>query len=173
MTLCNEADVKLSDRVVNGDHMVDVGGAKMTLNELMDKHKAVCDELEGMKKANAEKEATENAEDKDEDDDKKENEDDVENAEDKDDVENAEDDEKAKITEDKEKEVKAEKAKNGDKKAGKKTNAPTADELETRRKAKEKADRLRNADKRQAEAVATVETGEDKVARGKSRYGSN
>ncbi len=168
MQLCNEADEKKA----NGDHMVDVGGTKMTLNELMDKHKAVCDELEGMKteKANAAAEAdkaTENAED--EDDDKKENDDDMENAE---------DDEKAKITEDKEKEVEKEKAKNGDKKADKKANAATkqaADDLEARRKvaAKEKADRLRNADKRQSEAVASVETGEDKVARGKSRYGSN
>ncbi len=179
MTLCNEADEK--DKKANGDHMVDVGGTKMTLNELMDKHKAVCDELEGMKAEKA------NAAAEDDEDDKKENDDDdMENADDDgdeddkkengddDDMENADDDEKAKVTEDKEKEVVAAKAKNGDKKpAPKAKNAPTADELEARRKAKEKADRLRNADKRQATAVALVETGEDKIARGKSRYGSN
>lgn len=57
MQLVNEADEaderKKLPQVANSEHLVDVGGSKMTLNELLDKHKAVCDELEGMKKKHA------------------------------------------------------------------------------------------------------------------------
>jgi hypothetical protein len=48
----------------------------------------------------------------------------------------------------------------------------SADELEAKRKAKEKADRLRNARDRQPEEISRIDFSEDQVSRGKTRYGS-
>lgn len=139
-------------------------GSYCNVSELVDKHKAMSEELEAKKKDAMESDTglEEEAESVEvEGDDKS-----VDNAEGKDmphgdsmsDVEGGEskkneddEDDKAKLKAvEKDKEVEAEKKKN----------------------AKEKADRLRNAHLRADEPVARVDLPEDQVARGKARYGS-
>lgn len=154
--LAKEADERYSNSpmAAHPEHLVDMGdGAKMTVNDLLAKHKALCDELGAMKKKNEE--------DADKDDDSMENEegeddDSMENEEDKDDdsMEN-EDDEAAKkkalkLAEHEDKEIKEAKKKN----------------------AKEKADRLRNAHLHASNETARIDLPEDRVARGRTRYGS-
>ena len=127
-------------KVAEGHHLVDCNGKTMTVNEMVEKHKAVCDELEEMKKPKEE----ENAED-----------DDMEHAKEKPDMSaDDKDDDKAelKLREEEDKEVKDAKKKND----------------------KEKADRLRNANKfeNHGEEVPFLMS-EDAVARGKAMFGSN
>lgn len=138
----------------NGDHLVKVGENEMSVNELVKKHMAMNDELEGMKKSSMEKEhdleETEESVDV-EGDDKAKNDD----AEDTDPAMENMDDKDAT-----DKKLEVEKKKNeADKKAA----------------AKKKADALKNAHLKAVdeEEVATVEFSTDQVARGKSRYGSN
>lgn len=147
-------------RKANGDHLVEYNGTSMTLNELMAKHKAVCDELEGMKKANAEKDDEEKKENDDmEGDDSMDNEDDEDMDEDDKKKKENEDDADADAAK---KAEKAEKAKN-------ELEAAAAKKAE----AKAKAARLRNAGPtNEPEETATVEFSEDRVARGKAKYGS-
>ncbi len=158
--LANEGKTK----VANGDHLVKVGDSEMTLNELLEKHKSMSDELCSMKeaKANADKEVEEalDAPGGDVDHVK-------ENAEDEDEaMENADDDE-----DEDDKKKKANKKKNEDKKKNEADDAAAA----AKKKAdKEKADRVRNA-KLDAENMATapvVQLQGDRIALGRSRYGS-
>lgn len=144
--LINQADeielTKDEPKIANGDHLVDVGGSKMTLNELVEKYDAVCKEVDNMKKAN------EVVEDMVEEDEKEENEEDeVEEV-----VENKEDVDKL---------VEEEKRSNS-----------AADE-EAKRLAKEKADKVRNAN-RSADFVqhVVVDFPGDGLTRGKQRYGA-
>lgn len=170
--LVKEADERYSNSpmAAHPEHLVDMGeGSKMTVNDLVAKHKSMCSELEDLKKKGAEKTdddvendddsfdkaddstpiagTNQNKEDKDDKDDKKENEDDK----DKDDKKENEED-------------KAEKKKNELEEARL--------QKEKDKKAKEKADKLRNAHLNATEEVARVELSEDRVARGKARYGS-
>ena len=146
------------------DHMVKVGENEMSVKKLVKAHMAACNELDEMKKENAESEdggePGAGADDED---------DDMENAEDET-VDESIDDvgdrggDKSENSEDEE-EVEEDKAEK------KKKNA-----LEEKRKAKEKAARLKNARQNAREdegEVARVELANDRVARGKQRYGSN
>lgn len=127
-------------------------GTHMNVGDLMAKHKAVCDELEAMKKP------------------KEENEEEPESdlsmsdggvdSESVPEMQNEEDDEDA-----------VEKKKKMD--ADKKANEEKADK-EKKANAKKKADTLKNAHLRNAvEEVAVVEFSDTQVARGKAKYGSN
>lgn len=49
--------------MANGEHHVEVGGEKMSVNELVDKHMKMCDELAEMKKGKEEKENDEGGDD--------------------------------------------------------------------------------------------------------------
>lgn len=140
------------------DHMVDMGeGKKMSVKDMHNAYKAMCDEMEKMKKDATEEESdldTEKTAVDVEGDDKAKNDDADDDSDDKDAKKKA-----LKLVDDEDKEVEAAKKKNA------------ADEVERKRKAKEKADRLRNADSQKHE-TAVVVMSEDQVQRGKSRYGS-
>jgi hypothetical protein len=155
--LVNEADEhemkKSEPQMANGEHCVNVGDEKMTVNELLEKHKMLKDELEKMKSKG--------------DDDKQENEDE----EDEDKHENEEDDEDKHENEEDDGEADAD-DKDAKKKALELAEHEDKEMAERKKKnAKEKADRLRNAQRNEPEAVV-VELAADKVARGKARYGS-
>lgn len=146
--LINEADKqemeKDKPKVASPDHLVDCMGNTMTVNELVEKHKSLCDEMEQMKKP---KEDSEDPAEGDMEDD-----DDMDEA--KRDVPMPEDDKKGeestlKLEKEEEKEVKDAKKKN----------------------AQEKADRLRNAHLATPQAVQ-IFTSLDRVKRGKQLYGS-
>lgn len=149
--MVNELDAfelaKKEPKIANGDHLVECGGKKMTLNELLEKHKAMNDELEAMKAEKAKND------DPDEVGDPSHGDVDESTA----DVMNDEDEEEKKRKK-KEAEEAAEKTKN--------------DLAEAKRVAKEKADKVRNADKNVAPETAVVHMSADRVARGKVRYGS-
>lgn len=145
--LINAADKeemeKDKPKVAEGHHLVDCMGKTMTVNDLVEKHKAMCDEMEEMKKP---KEEEGEKEMKDDDQDlevaKKEP---AESRDDKEDMKK-----EAMLRAEEDKEVKDAKRKN----------------------AIEKSEALRNAHQKQ-EKLATVFLSEDGVAKGKSRYGSN
>lgn len=157
--LVNEADEreqgKDKPRVANGSDRVKVGEEEMTVDELVKAHTEAVEEIANAKSCNTDDGKMDN-----EDDEKKEN----------------EEDEKKENEEDEEKEDKEEKEPKGKKEMnkGKKKNEAdlTPDELAAKRKAKEKADALRNAQDRVTDEPARVDLTEDRVARGKSRYGS-
>lgn len=143
----NEVEADLSHKVKMHD------GSMCNVGELLEKHKAMCDELDVLKKK---KEG-----------DEVENEDDAE-VEAGDDVENAEsEDEEAKkkalqLAEHEEKEIEEAKKKSNELEAAKKLAA------------KKKADALRNAHhSSEREEAPEVMLSADRVALGKSRYGSN
>ncbi len=155
--LAKEADERYSNSpmAAHPEHLVDMGeGSKMTVNDLVAKHKAMCSELEDMKKKNVESPDEEgdpshgdvgmSTEDKMNGDD-----------EDKDDKKENDDDEAEEKDEKKKNEIEAARVK-----------------AEEKAKAKAKADRLRNAQQNASDEVARVDLSEDRVARGKSRYGS-
>lgn len=146
--LINAADKeemeKEKPKVASPHHLVDCMGNTMTVNELVEKHKKLCDEMEEMKKPK--EDAQDPAEGDAEDDD------DMEEA--KRDVPKPEDDKKGeeaslKLEREEEKEVKDAKKKN----------------------AQEKAERLRNAESHAAKPVQ-IFTSLDRVNRGKQLYGS-
>lgn len=152
--LVNDADEMAEKEgkpaMANKEHMVELhDGTKMNVGDLVAKHKAMADELESMKKENADEEVEEGEKD-------------VGDRGGDESLDNDEDEEAKKkaleLAEHEEKEIDAAKKKNAaDKKA-----------------AKEKADKLKNAHLRDAaEETVAVEFAGDKVARGKSRYGSN
>lgn len=147
------------------EHHVDLNGLKMTVNELVEKHKAVCDELAAMKgdKEREEKERTENESDEDDDDSTQNSLDHDEDDEDADyDVIAAAEAVKAAA------DAAAARKKNVQNKADK-----TAEENAAIARAKAKAERLRNANRiDNSNEVAKVELYIDQVARGKARYGS-
>lgn len=132
---------------VNGDNMVDVDGEKMTVNELVSKYKNMC------KKKNGEEE---------------------------DDVENMSADEIEAKNSEMEKELENTGDEDEEKKENKKKNSLDADaDAEAKRKEEALANfnRLKNAkDEKEKEQLQnsrpTVELSADRVARGKSRYGS-
>lgn len=156
--LINDHDAVLNMHgYANGEHMVKIGEKdEMSVNDLVKKHIAACNEMEEMKKAKNDGDesddsdsAMENADDEDEK--KKENADD----EDEKKKENAEDEEKKdKMKNAAEKEAAAKAAKD---------------------EAKKKAAALKNANEQKFEnelPTARIDLAEDQVARGKSRYGS-
>ncbi len=154
--LINDAD----EAAMKGksDHLLDVHGSKMTLNELMDKYKACNDELTAMKEKAKNDEAAKEHDKGDEGH-----------------LENDEDEEAKKkalqLAEHEDKEIEEAKKKNDEEEAMKKKNA--ADAAAAKKVAdKKKADALRNAHTKQ-HAPAVVEIGADKIERGKARYGSN
>lgn len=146
--LVNEMDAveekKKEPQLANGEDMVDVAENKMTVNELVAKYNAACEELKGLKENKAPEEVAEEEE--------------VEVAE----MENKEDEDAKKkaleLVEHEEKEIVEAKAKN-------EADAKAAE-------AKAKADRLRNAHKKPELQEARVEIMQDQVVRGKARYGS-
>ncbi len=150
--LISNADMMAYDGMAKGDHHVMVGDSKMTVNELVEKHKQMCDALEDLKKAHEGKEEAPPVEEKNAEDDAAMAEGDTPSS-----VENMEDEEAKKkalqLAEHEEEEIVAEKAKN--------------------EAAKVKADALRNANIHAHKEVARVEMSQDQVARGKARYGSN
>lgn len=156
-----EMKEKDPEQMANGDHKVEYGGAKMTVNELLAAHKAMHDELDGMKKKKAD--------DPDEEGDPSHGDVDMKDK----DVMNDDDtpDAPAPIAGGNEKKDNEDSDDEDEKKKDKKKN-----ELEDARKkadAKKKADALRNASSRNAEEeVARVEFSGDQVNRGKTRYGS-
>lgn len=139
------------DGYANNDHMVKLhDGSEMKVSELVDKHKAMNDEVTAMK-------AAKNAE---------ESESDVET--DKASVDSESD---VKNAEEEEKKAKAEKEESDKKK----NEADDKAKAEKAKADKEKADKLRNANLKNAREesnVTAVEFSTDQVARGKSRYGS-
>lgn len=149
--LVNEADeaaVKAKEpAVADLKAIVNVGDSKMTVGDMVDKHKSMCDELDAFRKKNvSEDEEMENADDDgDEDDKKKKKENDDKDDADK--KENAADEDEG---------AKAAKAVEATKKAA----------------AKAKADAVRNAHTKEVEEPASVNFPGDSVARGKTRYGS-
>lgn len=153
--LINEADEheakKDAPQMANGEHEVEVAGEKMKVNELVEKHVALKNEMAELKK-NSEKPA---ASEKDEDPSKKKE---NESAAD----EKAEDPSKKKEND----------AADGDpeKDKDKKQNATSTDSNKGKN-----FDLLANAAARAAseDSEPTVDLTEDKVQRGKSRYGSN
>lgn len=143
------------DGYANNDHMVKIhDGSEMKVGELVSKHKAMCDELEALKSKKKDEVMEEQ---------------DVvtegEGVDVESDVENTEDEEAKKkalqLAEHEEKEIEEAKKKNA------------ADVEKKKLEAKKKADALKNAHTRaDGEEEAVVEFSEDRVARGKARYGS-
>lgn len=167
--LITEADERLSNSpmAAHPEHLVDMGeGQKMTVNDMLSKYKASCNEIAEMKKNAAEKEKeTELDEDE-------------KDVEVEGDLHNDDDDTARVDTDD------AVVASSADEDGGVKERKKNAaddkkkeDELETARKkkeAKEKAERLRNAGPTaKDEDEPKIEFARDQVARGKQRYGSN
>lgn len=145
--LINDADdmamMDSKDMMANGDHQVMVGEKKMSVNELLDLHKKMNDELDLLRdKKSADKEGAKDP--------------DIESMDNKDDdmarekaIELAKNEEKEK---------------DEDKKEDKKMNeAPAPDHFTA----------LKNAHKTAEEEVAHVDLSMDQVARGKVKYGSN
>lgn len=151
--LVEAEDERLSNSpmAAHPEHLVDMGeGSKMTVNDLVAKHKAMNDEFEAMKKKHEnEDEGGEEAGDEGGDADHVLENDDADGDEDEDKKKKAKNAEEAEA-----KAAKAEKAKN----------------------AREKAERLRNAQERQEreerQPAPRLLLSEDRVARGKTRYGS-
>lgn len=165
---------KKEPRMANAADGVMVAKEKMTVGDLVAKHQAMCDELETYKKKNVDMGGEEAADEGGDADHKKENEDKGgEEAADKggDADHKKENDEDDGDADDKKK--KKENEEDGDKKDddGKKKNE-LAEAAAKKAAAKAKADALRNANSR-VEEPSKVDFSEDKVARGKSRYGSN
>lgn len=175
--LVNEADERAEKKKNSMAEMHDKvklhDGMMCNVAELVDKHKALHDELEGMKakKDDAKEGESEVEEEKEavdvEGDDKAVDNEEDEEAKDKkenDEDESMDNDEDVAKAEEKDKEVEAAKKKKND----------IQNAAEKKKAAKEKADRLRNAGPSfEGEEVATVSLSEDRVARGKSLYGSN
>lgn len=188
--LINEADEKMEKKDTKNEekesdknsgladmtHKVKMhDGSYCNVGELVEKHKAMCDEMEKMKKDSSEKEMDESTEEKDVDsesvkhDDDDTMEDDMEEHPEKAVHDDEDEDEGAKkkalqLAEHEEKEIDEAKKKNIKKK----------NELE-KANAKVKAERLKNANLRAYEneaAAPTLELSMDKVERGKVRYGS-
>ena len=152
--LVNEVDeMEMKGNKCNMSDMVDVEGVEMSVEDLLKKHKAIKDELEALKAKPEEEEEVEDEEDE----------------LDEEEVEDVEEDALAKdkaleIAEHEEEEIAEAKKQNElEKKRA---------EKEKKKKSAEKAERLRNAHKKVTEEVARVDLAEDRVARGKARYGS-
>lgn len=147
--LVNEMDAheekKKEPQMANGEDHVTVGDTKMMVNELVEKYNALCAELDALK--NPKKDMGDESD-----------------ATDPAVVGNKEDEDAKKkaleLAEHEEKEIVEAKQKNDIAEAQKKADA------------KKKADALRNAHLTADDEVAVVELSEDRVARGKSRYGS-
>lgn len=158
--LVNEADEaeqkKKEPQMANGEHHVEVGGSKMTVNDLVKKYADMCNELEALK---AKKDGDEDEEPKEK------NEDDDDHAEVPASVSggNSADDES-----EEDREAALKEAKDAEDKKKNELEAARAKKAA----AKAKADRLRNAGDDEPEVVR-VDLSEDRVARGKARYGSN
>lgn len=142
--LINEADVAALEVgkpvMANGDHKVKVGEEEMTVNELVEKHMAACNELQEFHRRKDDVKPVEN-----EDEEKKENEED-----------------------DKKKE-------NGDDEDALKKAKEIADheKKEIDEKKKNNIEKLKNAPSKASNMDRVIETSEDRVARGKARYGKN
>lgn len=158
--LINDADSmemkKDEPKMAHPDHMVEVKGQKMTVNDLMKKYDAMC---ESMKK-DSEEESKDPAEMNDDQD--------META--KKEVPKSDDDKKdeeqtLKIEEEAEKEVK-------DSKKNEEDEDEKMAKADKKKNAKEKADRLRNAHNDSSLPEAVVSLSSDKVARGKQLFGS-
>lgn len=161
VTNADEAEQdKDKPKVVNATDLVEVDGEKVAVADL------VVAFQNAKKKKNKDKEEKEDCMN-----------DDDEGEDEEMDMENEDDDKKEEKDEKKEKKENKKKKKNSDEEDSDEDAEDTAErkenELAARRKAKEKADRLRNAHNRGDEPEVTVELSSDKVARGKARYGSN
>ena len=132
-------------QVANGDHFIEVGGEKMTVNELIEKHESLKNELDELKKGK-EGEGAEGSKN------------------------NEADDEAKKKAEEEKKKKEAEGVKNAaDEKAKKE------EEARKKTEGKAYFDAIKNAADQAAgfsSITETVDTSMDQVARGKSRYGS-
>lgn len=144
--LVNDADMmEMPEHMANGDHMVEVGGSKMKVNDLVAKHTAMCNEYEEYKKMNPPK-----------------NEIPSDNPDhNKDEVKKNEEEEKKKA------EAAAEEKKSNEKKAAEEKS------LADKKAADAHFEALKNAPNEPIKNEVTLQLSEDKLARGKSRYGSN
>lgn len=142
----DEYEIKKKEpQMANGEHMVEMNGMKMTVNEMMDKHMKMCDELAVMKKPMNDEEAGATGESGDQ----------MAEGETPSDISNMEEKEKPlQISEPKDKEVEMEKQKNAADKAKAVVDAPV----------KSDAGVLK---------LMAIDLSSDKVARGLARYGSN
>jgi chemotaxis protein histidine kinase CheA len=133
-------NAKAEPQMANGEHHVEYGGEKMTVNELMAKHAAMCNELAALKEKHKDDEEEEQ-----------------QNEADKAAAEEA-----------------AKKAEEQHQNALKAAEQAAAEAAAKKEAAKKKADELRNAaDRAKPETVTVkVDTMDDQVARGRSRYGS-
>ncbi len=168
--LVNDADEmagkKNSEIEADPEHMVKLhDGTTCNVGELLEKHKALNDELEEMKKKNDEEseedDEKKNDDDEDADADKSNDDDDDDEGENPHSVEEEKGAKKKalEIAEHADEEIEAAKKKN---------------EADKKAKAKEKAEKLRNANtKIDNEETQVVEFSGDMVERGKKRYGSN
>lgn len=148
--LINDADdsemKKGEPQMAHPDHQVDVDGHKMTVNDLLGKYKDACGALHAMKKNEEEDAGMDPAEENAEDQDKEYSKEEPDMSGDDKEAEKS----SMKLEKEEEKEVKDAKKQN----------------------AREKADRLKNADKNIHAPVAHVYLSDDQVSRGKSLYGS-
>lgn len=162
--LVNEADDAMmmdsKECMANGDHQVMVGEKKMSVNDLLDMHKKMNDELDLLKdKKAADKDGSKSP-----------------------DIESMDNDEDEMARKKALEMAKNEEAEMASKKEDKKENDESADEMKAEKKenAKEEAakkdrthfDALKNARASVSEEVARVDLSMDRVARGKTRYGS-
>lgn len=159
--LINERDEHESkeEHMANGDHMVEYGGKKMSVNDLMKAHTALNDEISTLKARHYDDRHDNNGDGRPDDDLSTTSPIEMSSADKhKNDMEALELKHKNELEE-------------LNKKHGKE---PSKDELEARRIAKEKADKVRNAaDQNQNQVEAPkYDTIQDGVERGKSRYGS-
>lgn len=152
--LINEADEvemkKAEPKMAHPDHMVEVKGQKMSVNDLMEKYNAMC-------------EKNDSSDDDDSMDPASMNDDDLETADKevpKTDEEKAGEKQTLKLVEEEDKEIK-----------DAKQNEEDEEKAEKKKNAKEKAERLKNADKAPM-PVAVVTLSVDQVIRGKQLYGS-
>lgn len=158
--LINEADdkelKKNEPQMAHPDHMVEVKGEKMTVNQLMKKYDDLCAKNEEDDEDSSEDPSSMN----DDEQDLKYSETEVPKSED-----DKESEKKTLILEEEEeKEVKDSKEESKD---------DREEEKEKKKNAKEKAERLRNAHNQSYIPTATVVLSMDQVARGKQLYGSN
>jgi Uncharacterized protein conserved in bacteria (DUF2213) len=193
-SLINRMDEKMMDEnagMADMKHKVKLhDGSYCNVGELLEKHKSMCDEMDKMKDAKEEEldEEVEHSEvdvegdDKSMDDSEEHPEEDVHHMEDADeDADDGEDDKAAKkkalqLAEHEDKEIEAaKKKKNAAAKKAASNSIIARDELERKRLAKVKAERLRNAQEKAfaEEDASSVEIMIDQIERGKSRYGSN
>jgi hypothetical protein len=177
--LINDADeAEGKDVMAKGEHHTMVGDKKMSVGSLVKKYNKVCSDLEELKSKHANDDDAKKNDDDDDDEEKKKKNDEAE-------LETEVETKKKKVEvegdkhndDDDDDEEKKKKNKEDEEAKTKALELAEHEEKEIaeakKKNAKEKADRLRNAQNNALKTAPRVELSEDRLARGKSRYGSN